>query len=259
MKSHYLVLSFLLLAACQPAAPPVEPEAMESMLPPLTTRADSLAFKVLEMSGGEKALRSVPYLRFDFGTREPASRSHLWDRMTGDYRVEYLRDDTTYVVLFNTQTREGSAYKNGAPAANSAELVERAYGAFINDTYWLMMPAKMLDPGVSRAMVPDSSDATHEVIRLSFDNVGLTPGDNYYVWVNRETGWADRWHYVLQSGGEQRCEWTDYTELEGPAGPIWLSKTKVCSRFTMRTDALETPLEVPEGTFVNPAPMMQGT
>ena len=190
-----LTILALFLAACQPAEPDqAVDEGMESLLPPLETAADSLAFRALEASGGEMAFRSMPYLRFNFGVPPRSPRRHLWDKMTGDYRLEYDRGDTTFVVLFNTETQEGAAFANGEPVSDALQRVESAYSAFINDTYWLLMPVKMLDPGVYREVVPDSSTAEHAVVRLWFDEVGLTPGDTYYVWVDRETGMVDRWH-----------------------------------------------------------------
>ncbi|MFT5143464.1 MAG: hypothetical protein ACI80V_002708 [Rhodothermales bacterium] len=253
MKSFYPALClFLLLVGCAPSEPDVAP--VESTLPELTSRADSLAMRALEASGGEMALRSIPYLAFNFGSA-PRGRRHLWDRMSGDYRLEYSRGDTAVVVLFNTQTREGAAYRDGALAADSEALVTRAYGAFINDSYWLMMPVKMLDPGVTRALVPDSSSAEFEVVKLSFDNVGLTPGDTYYVYVDRETGMVRRWHYVLQSGSQNRCDWAEYQELAGPRGAVKLSSRKDCTRSQLMTDGLATPATVPEGAFTDPSPM----
>lgn len=257
VKSSLPIVILVVIAACQAPQSPAEESSMESLLPPMDSHADSLALRSLESSGGEMALRSLPFLQFTFGTSQP-SRHHLWDRMTGDYRLEYERDDTSFVVLFNTQTREGTAYKHGEAVSDPSALVERAYRSFINDSYWLLMPAKMLDPGVYREMVPDSSNAAHEVVRLTFESVGLTPGDAYYVWVNRETGFTDRWHYVLQSGGEQWCNWTDYKEVAGPGGPVWISETKECARFTMKTNVVDAPASVPEGAFTDPAPMMLG-
>ena len=255
MKSRYpSVLLVLLVAACQVAEEPRQ--GMETMLPELASHADTLAFRALEASGGEMAMRSMPYLRFDFGTNPESPRRHLWDKMSGDYRLEYLRGDTSVVVLFNTGTRAGAAFRDGAPAADSDRLVDRGYSAFINDTYWLMMPVKMLDPGVSREVVADSSSSEHEVVRLWFDQVGLTPGDTYYVWVNRETGMVDRWHYVLQSGSQQWCNWLDYTELASPQGPVRLSARKECSRFVMHTGSLDAPLSVAEDMFSDPNPRL---
>jgi hypothetical protein len=227
---------------------------MESVMPALESHADSLAMRALEASGGEMALRSLPYLRFNFRRDTSAfGRRHMWDRMTGDYRMEYQRgEDTTVVVLFNTQTRKGAAYLNGQPAPDSDALVDRAYGGFINDTYWLLMPTKMLDPGVSRELVPDSSDASSEVVRLTFDQVGLTPGDSYYVTVDRETGRVKRWHYVLQSGGEGIFTWEDWVELEGPKGAVILSGRKQGARSALLTDGLQAPESVSDDMFTDP-------
>ena len=61
---------------------------------------------------------------------------------------------------------------------------------------------------------------------------------------------------MLQSGGENDCLWTDYTELGSPHGPVRLSETKQCTTFIMKTDALAAPDSVAEGTFSDPAPML---
>jgi hypothetical protein len=41
--------------------------------------------------------------------------------------------------------------------------------------------------------------ATYDKVKLTFDHVGLTPGDTYWAYVNRQTGLLDRWAYVLES------------------------------------------------------------
>jgi hypothetical protein len=38
----------------------------------------------------------------------------------------------------------------------------------------------------------------YDVVRFSFDKVGLTPGDVYWMWVNRKTGLVDQWHMKLE-------------------------------------------------------------
>jgi hypothetical protein len=63
------------------------------------------------------------------------------------------------------------------------------------------MGFKTFDPGVTRAYEGEKTDAcgaVHDVVRLSFQNVGLTPGDVYWMWVNRRTGLVDEWHMKLE-------------------------------------------------------------
>jgi hypothetical protein len=254
-----LSLSLVAVVSCQSRGE--APPAFDSTMPALENRADSLAFRSLEASGGEKAFRGLPYLQFYFGSESPLGerrgRLHLWDRMTGRYRLEYPRGtDTTVVVLFNTETREGQAYVNGEAAQDSEDLVLSAYGAFINDTYWLLMPTKMMDPGVSRTLVPDSNSTDLEVVRLNFDNVGLTPGDAYYVYLDRQTGMVRRWNYVLESGREGRWDWEDFVERDGPQGVVRLSTRKAGPRVDLLTDQIVTPSTVPEGIFDDPRPRL---
>jgi DNA-binding beta-propeller fold protein YncE len=76
-----------------------------------------------------------------------------------------------------------------------------AYGRFINDTYWLLMPWKWLDDGVNLTYEGERQvdGRTYDVVLLTFDTgVGLTSGDRYWGFVSRETGLMDRWEYVLQ-------------------------------------------------------------
>jgi hypothetical protein len=46
--------------------------------------------------------------------------------------------------------------------------------------------------------VEKQGEETWDKLRLSFDNVGLTPKDRYWAYVNRKTGLVDRWDYVLK-------------------------------------------------------------
>lgn len=260
-----LLATVLLIAGCaaETEGPPVPTRADFQ----LTTQADSVAMAAYEALGGPEAWASVPYIRFDFAAGQDGGRqliaSHLWNRMTGEYRVEWRRGaDSTYVVLFNVNTQEGQAYLNGepVPAEQNSDLLQRAYRRFINDTYWMLMPVKMLDPGVQRTYVPDSSDADTDVIRLSFESVGLTPGDQYWVYVDKATGRVEEWAFELQSGNRGRYTWAGYEEFAAPAGPVSVSTAKpaVGGNRTLYTDHVEIMETVPEGMFTDPQPRLIG-
>ena len=71
------------------------------------------------------------------------------------------------------------------------KALDRAYGRFINDTYWLLMPAKMQDPGVNLASEGEAAKdgKTYDVVRLTFgEGVGLTPQDTYWAYVSKASG-----------------------------------------------------------------------
>ncbi len=118
-------------------------------------KAVELARGVLDAMGGEEAWASTRFLRFNFF----GFRLHHWDRHTGRHRLEgKSREGDSYVVLHDVNTREGTVVVGGKEASgeDKAQWLERAYGAWINDSHWLLMPYKLLDPGVNLAC--DGSD-----------------------------------------------------------------------------------------------------
>lgn len=252
----------LLFAAC------AEEEEQISYLverPPLETTADTIAMRAFEGFGGPEAWAALPYLRFDFGAENEEGRQvrrkHLWNRRTGDYRVEWTAGaDSQYVALFNVDSREGQVYRNGTAldSLENAEALQQAYRGFINDTYWLLAPTKMFDPGVQRTYVPDSADAGVDVVRLSFQDVGLTPGDQYWMYVDQQTGRLDRWDFVLQGGGEGRFRWTGYEPHPTAAGTLYVATRKeaVDRPSALLTDNVEMPAEVDESLFTDPTPRL---
>src|SRR4029434_5552416 len=104
-------------------------------------------------------------------------RLNYWDKFTGDVRIEA---DST-LILMNINTKKGRAWQSGREitAADSLKsLLDDGYAIWVNDSYWLVMPYKLLDPGVTLrdkgpGELPDGRPA--HVLELTFDHVGLTP------------------------------------------------------------------------------------
>jgi len=239
----------------------------------LETKADSVALRLMEAHGAD-AFASAPYLRFNFAVETPEGKRvigrHLWDRSSGDYRVEWQSaPDSNYVALINVrdvdgQRPSGTVYLNGTELTGEAARTarEQAYGRFINDTYWLLAPLKVFDPGVDRSYLSDSSTAEHDVLHLAFGEVGLTPGDEYWLYVFTQTGRLERWGMRLQSmtdgASPQAYTWGGDTTLTTPDGSVVLSRRHeaVGGEQAVLTDHLGLPEEPPEGAFSNPEPML---
>ena len=156
---------------------------------------------------------------------------HWWDRVGDRHRVESVdKDGKRLVVSQKLSSRQGTAARDGA-ALKGAELkaaLDEAYGRWINDTYWLLMPFKSLDPGVRLAFEGERKleGATFNVFRLSFDKVGLTPGDTYWAWVNTVSHRMEVWSFHLQGTPAEQppsvFAWEDWKEF----GSIHLSMTR---------------------------------
>lgn len=186
-----------------------------------------LARRVAEAAGDPYAEQ---YLAFTFVVisdgQEKVRRSHRWCPQAG--RVQVRTDDTTTTV----SAVDGSALD----AATGEQAAAEAWGAFINDGYWLLAASKVLDPGVKR-----STDGNR--LSLSFDGVGLTPGDRYTLTVQEQTGLVTRWDFVLESGREGHFSWEDYQQHGG----LMLSTRRVSDQgsFEIRFEGIQVGASCP--------------
>ena len=221
-------------------------------------RAVALAETLLDALGGRQALDATHYVRFNFF----GFRTHHWDRYTGAHRLEgQTRDGQRYVVLHNIHTREGQAWLDGEKlqGTDAAEWLERAYGAWINDTYWLLMPYKLLDPGVN--LVYDGEESidgvAYDKLKLTFGDVGLTPGDTYWAYLNRKTGLMDQWAYHLQDWEAERepTVWT-WSEWQ-PYGGIMLSSKRHNAADDRTAELKDIAVfdDLPPTVFTSPVPV----
>ena len=216
MKTRVLACVFVALASAARAAD-------------RDAKADAVGHELIAAMGGMPAWEKARQFRFDFVVvkeGKPVARfSHLWDRYTGDYRLSGTdKSGAPYTVLFNVNTKGGKAFVNGraAEADKQAQLLENAYGRFINDTYWLLAPWKIFDPGVRLAYdgeKPCPGGGTCDVLKLSFDEVGLTPKDVYWMWVSRDGHRMVQWQYVLGGAADPptTAAWKDWKTMGGIA------------------------------------------
>src|SRR5262249_46356317 len=170
--------------------------------------AVAVADQVMSTLGGHTAWDTLCGLRWSFGAMVGDSvrstRRHAWDKRTGWHRVDGVNRMGQSFTIIHTigDTTNGMAWVNGTRIEGDSlhKLIKRGYALWVNDSYWMLMPYKLRDPGVT---LKDAGDTTlageaFQRLALSFDAVGLTPGDHYWVYVNRANHRVERWEMVLQ-------------------------------------------------------------
>lgn len=187
-------------------------------------KAVAVANAMQDAMGGLANWQKAHFVRFDYivknGRRTSVQRSHLWDKWNGRYRLEEkMKDGKTEVVLFNSATKEGSAYIDGNKLTGdqAANALKQAYADYINDTWWLAMPFKWLYPGTNLKYigVRRRGHDKYDVVELSFNSgAGLTPGDKYTAWVDQNSHLMTHYSYVLQNHKRGGWNW-EYTETNG--------------------------------------------
>lgn len=195
------VLPCMLLDACGSTRAVASPGDELRSRADADPRARELAEQVVENLGGWDAWEKTRYVTWRFF----GGRRHVWDKQTGAWRL----DDKGNVVLMNVNTREGRVIEAGAEVFDSVrkkELLDKAYRTWVNDTYWMFMPWKLLDPGVhlrhaGASTLPDGAPA--QVLELTFTGVGVTPKNRYLVFVGDESGLVEQWSYFADAADEQ--------------------------------------------------------
>lgn len=217
--------------------------------------------KVWKAVGGKSTLEKSRYMQFTFAVERDgktlASRDHLWDIYTGDYRFESKdKDGKKIVVIFNINTKKGTAYQDGTALTGEAndKMIQTAYATFINDSYWLMVPLKLQDPGVNTELMPaeEVNGTKCDILHLNFDKVGLTPGDQYWLFVNDDTGEIFQWKFLLQ--GQKNSSifvWSPYQDL-GNGLKLSTKKTNEESKTSIFFPTAKVLASVDKDIFVKP-------
>jgi len=225
-----------------------------------TPNADDVAKHAIQSMAGT-SWDKARYFAFTFNVEREgkiaASYAQRWDRYTGDYRVSGKnREGKDVLVIMNINTKQGKAWVDGTEVADPKDQLTFGYRRFINDTYWLLMGFKTFDPGVSREYAGEKTDAEghkYDLVKLSFKDVGLTPGDVYWMWVNRQTGLVDEWDMKLE-GSKPEDEpsavlFHDYQKFGG-LNISTRREIKGRNQF-IRLDDITVASQVPANAFTN--------
>jgi len=199
-----LLLATALWASCSPTEkkeqtsdsnPPAEGFDLEHSDPAAIELADS----VMNAMGGRKAWDETRFISWNFFGR----RDLVWDKQEGRVRIHSLPDSIIYLV--NVNTMEGRVQVKGAEIKEPDSLkrmLEKAKSIWINDSYWLVMPFKLKDSGVTLKYLGEDTTTTGvpaNVLQLTFSNVGDTPENKYMIYVDVKDNLVKQWAYYQKA------------------------------------------------------------
>lgn len=176
-------------------------------------RAIPIADSVVMAMGGKENWDNTHYLHWNFFGR----RILWWNKWNGEVRIEI--PSKKLLLLSNIHTRTGKAYRNGVEITQADSIAyfnDRAYKILINDSYWLVAPFKLRDPGVSltyQGAAKDSAGNECYLLQLRFDGVGVTPENMYNVWVDQKRYLVTQWAYFEKFSDDTAAiinPWLDY-------------------------------------------------
>ncbi len=212
----FFIILIFLIAGCQKTP---DQSTADTGFAPSTSDPEAIriADEVMVALGGRKNYDAVKYLSFHFivtkGDTQLSDWRHDWDRRNNNYRLETTTRDGDHLrIIFNLDTQNGAVFKNGQALEGEEKIqwLGRAYARYINDTYWLLMPYKLKDPGVVLKYdgEQEMSGFKYDIVSLGFaDSVGLTPWNMYRVFVDEATRLVHRWEYFEKEGAAPSPAW----------------------------------------------------
>ena len=138
-------------------------------------KADALATAVLKTIRHE-AYKKTRYIEWNFGGR----RSFKWDKQAHIVTVNW---GVNKVILHPNDLEKSTLFVDGKESTVDKEkLVKRAERSFNNDSFWLVAPHKLFEPGIIRSIKTVDGLAA---LKVKYTTGGSTPGDSY-IWILNE-------------------------------------------------------------------------
>jgi hypothetical protein len=203
-------------------------------------KAMEIADKVMEAQGGRKSWDTTRFLSWNFFDM----RTLWWNKQTGDVRIE-MNDPGNTIILLNIHDESGKVKRNNEIMTDPDSVsfyIKRGKGMWINDSYWLFMPFKLKDSGVTLTYVGEDSTemgVSSDVLQLTFENVGNTPQNKYHIWVDKSDNLVKQWAFYRENTMEEPnfiTPWLGYDKygnvlLAGDRGERDITNIEVRSEF----------------------------
>ena len=157
-------------------------------------KAIAIADATMLAMGGRKAWNETELIAWNFFS----ARHLIWNKKTGDVRIDIKKDNTA--ICMNVNTMQGNVKQNGVLITGEArdKFLEKGKRIWINDSYWLVMPFKLKDDGVTLKYIREDKTADNracDVLQLSFEKVGVTPENKYLVFVDKVSHLVTQWQF----------------------------------------------------------------
>lgn len=223
MKTIFpLILSTALLVGCtsQNKSTDERPIAQNETIAgtPAEQKVNDIYRPMLTAMGGQEKWDAIRYISWNFF----GARDLVWDKWAGRVRIESPKNKTIYLV--NINTLEGRVQRDGEEITHPDSLAQElqiAKSIWINDSYWVAMPWKLRDPGVTMTYLRDDTTASGlaaSVCELSFDSVGDTPQNKYEIYVDKSDQLIKQWAFfqdAVQDKPSAIWPWDNYKEYNG--------------------------------------------
>ncbi len=168
--------------------------------------AEALADKMLKAINAE-AYNQLTYLEWTFRD----NHHFAWNKKDNQVIVKW----EDFEVKLSPDDLTGTATKNGIALIGETEqqAIQDAWSYFANDSFWLVAPYKIRDPGTERSLIETEEGPA---LLITYTSGGVTPGDSYLWYLDENglpTAW-EMWTSIIPLQG-MRVSWDDWKTYGG--------------------------------------------
>lgn len=199
-------------------------------------KAIEIADVVMENMGGRKSWDDTEIIKWNFF----GARKLTWNKHSGDVKIQFGENDSN-IFITNIFTHQGKIKLDGVEQTHLDSIqkyTEMAESVWINDAYWLFMPFKLKDSKTTlQYLAIDTAIGgvySHK-LQLTFSDIGDTPENKYWVYVDTTTMLVNQWSYFdtySDSLPRFTTPWSDYKKygnilLAGDRGKRGITEIEV--------------------------------
>lgn len=168
-------------------------------------QADQLAEEMLSALD-KPGFDSINYIKWDFAGRN----QYVWDKQDNDARVTMGEE----IVFLDLDEITGKAFSKGIEIVgpDKGEMIQKAWTNWCNDSFWLIAPYKVFDPGTTRSIV--NLENGGKGLLITYESGGVTPGDSY-LWILNEENIPVKWKMWVSNipWGGAVSTWENWTTV----------------------------------------------
>lgn len=224
-RSLFLIVFFLVCGAALLHAQPEDyPTYDPSQALYTDLNAQLLAEEVKQRYDGkhwdDSILIEFDHVLYTKDDKEVERYHHMWNRLTDEAMLSGTLDDgRTFEVRFsNLSERTGTMIVDSVPIREEylPTSMRTAYGQFMRNVHWLLLPVQLLDPGVILKRLPDTlfADKVNSVLSVTFEPDSAANIDQSFIlYINPTFNNIERWR-VTENGSSQDFIWRLYRRVK---------------------------------------------
>ena len=187
--------------------------------------AVELADSIMVSMGGRHNWDEVRFITWSFSGK----RDLTWDKRKGRVRIVSHKDSTIYLIDLNT--KQGRVRVKGTQVSEEharTKALSVGMGIWDNDSYWLFMPFRLKDSGVTLKYMGEDVSLKGEkcnVLQLTKNQTGDNNQPKYMIYVDRADNLVKQWAYytsAMQDTSDFTRPWDNYAKR----GAILLSSNR---------------------------------